>query len=172
MAEMMTTEEFLGTLEDEIAKLPQEIRAKLYRPCATKCVKGMALPELRRQFEECGQNIDAQFTKYGRSPFFFADIIEPGHVYEIGYPQCVCNHKAEGRAFFEALQSGKDTRTVKPLRHDDCEYLRLREGECECSRQSILYVMHDLLPDKEIEVEMMHTFIGGASECRFKVTVK
>lgn len=43
---------------------------------------------------------------------------------------------------------------------------------CECSRQSIIYVLQNLLPDKEIKVELMHTVLAGANECRFRVTVE
>ena len=78
-------------------------------------------------------------------PYFFADVIEPGRVYEIGYPRCVCPQVGAGFT---------DTPT-----------------HCECSRQSILCVLHDLLPGREIRVECLGTVLSGGSECRFRVTV-
>lgn len=116
-----------------------------YRAEAVKCVNSYVLPEMKRQFEECNHSLDEQYKKYGDTEYFFADIIEPGHVYVIGYPRCVC-WKA---------QSEKDA--------DD--------NFCECSRQSILYVYENLIPEKKVDVEIIETALMGGSKCRFKVTV-
>ena len=45
-------------------------------------------------------------------------------------------------------------------------------SHCECSRQSVLYIIGNLLPDKNISVEIIETVLGGAEKCRFKVTVE
>lgn len=142
---MEQTKEFYRLLEERIASLSLEERATLYRPCAEHCVKNFVLKEMQRQFDECGGSLDEQYTRYGRTEYFFADIIERGHVYEIGYPRCLCPMVEEG--------------FVKT------------ESHCECSRQSILYVLHTLLPHKAIEVTALHTVLGGAQECRFRVVV-
>ena len=71
---------FYRILEEGVAKLPADVRGALYRPCAVDCVKDDVLRELRRQFEECGRDLDRQYTKYGRSEYFFADIIEDEHL--------------------------------------------------------------------------------------------
>ena len=133
-------------LEEAIAELPADVCEKLYRPCAINCVRDLALKELRRQFEECGCDLDRQYTKYNRSEYFFADIVEPGRVYEIGYPRCVCPEVNAG--FVEA------------------------PNHCECSRQSILFVYRELIPDKTVRVETLGTVLSGASECRFRITVE
>lgn len=137
---------FYQTLEESIGRLPAEVRARLYRPCAEACVRDGVLVELRRQFEECGCDLDRQYAKYGRTPFFFADVIEPGRVYEMGYPRCLCPQVEAG---FVAAPT-----------------------HCECSRQSILYVLETLLSGREIEVETLETVLAGGTECRFRVTVK
>lgn len=116
-----------------------------YREKAIRCVHNTVLPIQRKQFEECGRSLDEQYKKYGRTEYFFANIIEPGHVYEMGYPRCVCEEALNG--------------TIK-----DASF-------CECSRQSILYVLENLLPEKTIEVETIETVLGGGERCRFKVTV-
>lgn len=116
------------------------------RTQAEYCVKDTVLKEMRRQFDECGGSLDAQYERYGDTEFFFANTIEPGHIYVIGYPRCVCPMVASG--------------LVKSAQH------------CECSRQSILYVLHNLLPDKEIEVSIIGTALSGNGKCEFKVTVK
>ena len=138
-------QEFYKTLERGIAELPQPVREELYRPCAECCANGFVLHEQRRQFQECGCDLDAQYSKYGRSEFFFADIIEAGHIYEMGYPRCLCPMVAD--------------RFASSAVH------------CECSRQSIIYVLKALLPDRSIRVETVHTVLSGAAECRFRVAV-
>ncbi len=45
-------------------------------------------------------------------------------------------------------------------------------SHCECSRQSILYVLEQLLPDKNISVETIETVLGGAKKCCFKGKVE
>lgn len=137
---------FYTALERSAEQLPAKEREKLYRPCAVSCVESYVMKIQRQQFDECGGDLDLQYERYGRSEFFFADIIERGHVYEIGYPRCLCPLTAEGYA---------------------CP-----AGHCECSRQSILHVLHTLLPDRNIGVELMHTVLTGANECRFRVTVE
>ena len=123
---------FYRILEEAVGSLPADVRGRLYRPAAENCVKGAVLTELRRQFEECGCDLDRQYAKYGRSEYFFADVIEPGRVYEI----------------------------VEAPTH------------CECSRQSILCVYRELIPDKSVRVETLRTVLAGDSECRFRVTVE
>lgn len=137
---------FYRMLEENIEKLPDDVRAALYRPCAVNCVKDAVLTELRRQFEECGCDLDSQYARYGRSEYFFADIVEPGRVYEIGYPRCLCPQAEAG--FVQA------------------------PGHCECSRQSILFVYRELLPGKTVRVETLGTVLLGDAECRFRVTVE
>jgi len=117
-----------------------------YRNKAINCVKDTILPEQRKQFEECGCCLDEQYKRYGNAERLFAKTIEVGHVYEIGYPVCVCPDVASGKA--------------KNVSH------------CECSRQSILYVLGNLLSDKNISVEIIETVLGGAEKCRFNVTVE
>lgn len=139
------TQAFCRAMEEALGNLPAEVRGALYRPAAIRCVKGAVLQELRRQFEECGCDLDRQYTRYGRSEYFRADIIEPGRVYEVGYPRCLC-------PAVEAGFAGAPT-------------------HCECSRQSILYVLGELLPGKEIRVETVETVLSGGERCRFRVTV-
>ena len=139
---------FYQVLEQSIGKLPQETRSKLYRSCAEHCAGQYVLAEQQRLFEECDKDLDKLYEKYGRSEYLFAEIIERGHVYEIGYPTSKC--------FCPMVASGMATSAV----------------HCECSKQSILYVLETLLPDKKITAEMLHSVMTGAKECRFRVVIE
>jgi len=142
----MNEKEFFKTLECGIAKLPQAEQAQIFRPCAVNCASEYVLKEMRRQFEECGCSLDAQYKKYGNTEYFYANIIESGHIYEMGYPKCFCPLVASG--------------FVQSAVH------------CECSRQSIIYVLQNLLPGKDIKVETIETVLSGAPKCKFRVTVE
>lgn len=137
--------QFFKDLEGGMEGLTEEQRAKLFRPCAISCVKNYVLAELQRQYHECNDDLDQQYTKYNRSEFFFADIIEKGHVYEIGYPKCTCPMVAMG--FAESAI------------------------HCECSLQSIKYVYEQLIPDKKVKIEAIKTILSGGDECRFRITI-
>lgn len=116
------------------------------RAKAVRCVKDTVLPEQMRQFRSCGCSLDEQYRQYGETEGFFAKVLEPGRRYELGYPRCVCP---------EVLSGGEKD-----------------PAHCECSRQSILYILETLLPGKSIQVERMETVLEGAERCRFTVTIK
>lgn len=117
-----------------------------YREKAIRCVKDTVLPIQKQQFLECGGCLDAQYEKYGNTDAFFGKVIEPGRVYEVGYPRCVCP---------EVLSGGIGD-----------------PGHCECSRQSVLYILGELLPEKNIHVETIETVLRGGTCCRFRVMVE
>lgn len=117
-----------------------------YREKAIDCVKDTVLPIQQAQFEKCGCNYDEMIMKCGVTESLFSRIIEPGHIYEVGYPKCVCGDVISGK--------------VKDPAH------------CDCSRNSVLYILETLMPDKKITVETLHTVLSGAENCRFKVTVE
>ena len=116
-----------------------------YREKAVNCVKDTALPVLMQWFQDSGNDMDSYCQKYGETEFSFAKVIEKGHVYEMGYPKCTCP---------EALAGGKEA------------------SFCECSRQGVIYVLENMMPEKHIEVEMLETIFSGAEKCRFKVVIE
>ena len=117
-----------------------------YRGKAIHCVKNTVLPIQEKQFKECGCSLDEQYKKYGDTEGFFGKVIDPGHIYEVGYPKCVCP--------------------------DVCSGKTADKTHCECSRQSILYILEHLLPDKRITVNTIETVLEGARMCRFYVVVE
>lgn len=64
----------------------------------------------------------------------------------MGYPKCVCPEVLRGETADAA--------------------------HCECSRQSVLYILEQLLPEKRITVQTVETVLGGGTYCRFAVTVE
>ena len=117
-----------------------------YKSKAINCVKDRVLPVHIKQFQECGCSLDEQYRRYGNTESLVAKVIEPGRQYEIGYPKCVCPEVLSGQ-------------TSDP-------------AHCECSRQSVLYILGELMPDKVITVEVIETVLSGAKMCRFLATVE
>lgn len=117
-----------------------------YKNKAINCLKNTALPLQMQWFRDSGCNMDEYCQKYGDTEFFFAKVIEEGHIYEMGYPKCVCP---------EAL-SGKKK---------DASF-------CECSRQGFIYILENMMPEKHIEVQKIETVLSGAKRCRFKVVIE
>ena len=116
-----------------------------YKTKAIHCIKDTAWPVQMQWFKECGYSLDNYCDKYGETEFFFAKIIEPGHIYEMGYPKCLCP---------EALSGKKEA------------------SFCECSRQGMIYVLENMMPEKDIEVKIIETVLNGAEKCRFEVVVQ
>lgn len=50
-------------------------------------------------------------------------------------------------------------------RYVDTPYL------CECSRQSVLYTLRTLWPEKGFAVELCHTILRGDKDCKLLITV-
>lgn len=95
-----------------------------YREKAVRCVRETVLPVQAAQFRACGCDLDAQYRKYGDTESFFAKVLQPGRLYEVGYPKCVCPEVLGGETADAA--------------------------HCECSRQSVLYILEQLLPERHI----------------------
>lgn len=89
-----------------------------YRTKAINCVKDTVLPIYMQWFQDCNYNLNTFCQKYGETEFFFAEEIEKGHIYEMGYSKCVCQ---------EALDGGKEA------------------AFCECSRQSMIYISKNMM---------------------------
>lgn len=137
---------FYRILEEGIAKLPGRCARALYRPCAVDCVKDVVLTELRRQFEECGCDPSTGSIRNTdvRSIFLRTSSSRGGST-RSGYPRCLCPQVDAG--FVDSA------------------------AHCECSRQSILYVLEELLPGRDIRVEELETVLSGGEKCRFRVIV-
>ena len=108
------------------------------------CVKDNVLPAQIKLYQSCDGNLDRVYGEAMNGNGYFGKVIESGHVYELGYEKCTC----------PKVLSGKVT---------DPE-------QCECSRQSILYILGCLEPDSKFEVDVLETVLRGAEQCRFRIT--
>ena len=110
-----------------------------YKQCAVYCVGGETLEQYQKQFDACNHDFDLLFSSDTGDADFYRSVITAGHIYETGYPRCICWKNA------------------------DCQ------DPCECSRQALIYLYSQLLPDREITVETIQTVRMGAENCRFRI---
>lgn len=113
---------------------------------AVACVKDYVLSEQRKLYEKCGGNLDVIYGEVINDEFYTGKVIEPGHVYELGYRSCTCQKVLSGQIS--------------------------NPEQCECSRQSILYILSQLEPNSSFEVEILETVLRGSEHCKFKITKK
>lgn len=137
--------QFFQAMEEGITNLPQEQKEQIFRPCAEKCAKEYVLEQQRKIFAECNGDMDTFYSRPD-TEYLFTKVIEQGHIYEMGYPGCLCYMYESGFAKSEVI--------------------------CECSRQSIIYILSELLPNKRVTVETVQTVLGGADKCVFRITVE
>ena len=79
-----------------------------------------------------------------QTDLYTGKVIKPGHIYEPGYRTCpkVLSEQVEAPA------------------------------HCQCTRQSILYFLHQLEPASIFEVEILETVLQGSAHCRLRITKK
>ena len=134
-----------GYRESEFMEDSSIMKEKYYDQ-AVACVKDHVLPAQIKLYRSCDGDLDRVYGEAMNGNGYFGKVIESGHVYELGYEKCTC----------PKVLSGKVT---------DPE-------QCECSRQSILYILSQQEPDSEFEVDILETVLNGAEHCRFRITKK
>lgn len=112
-----------------------------YRKCAIDCVGEAVLKQYQQQYNACNKDFDLLFSVDTGDTDFYRKVIEMGHIYETGYQRCICWKKDED------------------------------PNRCECSRQALIYLYSQLLPDKKVTVETIQTVHNGAENCVFRIVV-
>ena len=115
-----------------------------YYDQAVACVKDYVLPAQTELYRACGGDFDRLYRAAMNANGYFGKVIEPGHIYELGYEKCT----------YPKVLSGRST---------DPEH-------CDCTGQSILYILGQQEPDSKFEVEIPETVLRGAEHCRFRIT--
>ena len=117
-----------------------------YYDQAVACVKDRVLPAQLELYQSCNGDLDRVYGEAMNGGGYSGRVIEPGRVYELGYERCTCPKVLSGQI-------------ADP-------------DQCNCSRQSILYILGHLEPGSDFEVEIMETVLHGAERCRFRITKK
>ena len=115
-----------------------------YREEAIECVKDHVLQIHKQIYAKYNGDFDRIYTEGYNSKSYTGRVIEPGKVYELSYLECSCPKVKCG--------------------------LRNHPQQCECSRQSILYILSQLEPGSHFEVRIENTILRGSDRCTFQIT--
>ena len=96
-----------------------------YREEAIECVKDHVLQIHKQIYAKYNGDFDRIYTEGYNSKSYTGRVIEPGKIYELSYLECTCPKVKCG--------------------------LRNHPQQCECSRQSILYILSQLEPNSHFE---------------------
>ena len=148
MSENNTLNEFFtgwfGSLEKGLEKLDEQECSRLFSECAKSCSWYVVNYIYRKLFDECGGNLDSFFARLHEIDNVDGRVIQPGRVYELIFRKCECPVHTEANVRSPRL--------------------------CTCSRESMICVFRDLVPDREFELEQVSTILAGADVCRHIIT--
>ncbi len=116
---------------------------KFFRRCGSECCETAPIHRFRAHFEAADGDLDAFFARLQEMPGVKGLVVKPGRTYEIAFGECLCDLYTLGYVVSDVI--------------------------CECSRASVLHVMETLAPKRPCRVEKLHTILGGADECRFRI---
>ena len=117
-----------------------------YREEAIECVKDHVLQIHKQIYAKYNGDFDRIYTEGYNNKSYTGRVIEPGKVYELSYLECTCPKVKCG--------------------------LRNHPQQCECSRQSILYILSQLEPDSQFDVRIENTILRGSDRCTFRIIRK
>ena len=133
---------FSGFEKGVAAMEPQQREAFFYE-CGKNCVKQGTLDFYRELYDSAAGNLDIFFQKVNEVPGLRAKVLAPGHQYEFCFADCSCMLHTQGYVNTPQL--------------------------CECSRQSVRFVLETLWPDKNFSVELTASILRGGDMCRLTV---
>lgn len=137
---------WFSALDESLRNMSEEECGRLFAGCAADCAKD-ALKDLYADlFRECGGDPDIFFSRLHELDDVDGRVVESGKAFELIFTKCGCPLHTEAHL-------------TSP-------------GLCECSRQSILCELKELMPDRQFEVVRMESILAFGQRCRFRITEK
>lgn len=115
-----------------------------YKEEAIECVKDCVLQLHKQIYAKYNGDFDRIYSEGYNSRSYQGRVITPGLEYELSYLECSCPKVKCG--------------------------LRTNPEQCECSRQSILYILSQLEPTSQFQVRIVNTILRGGDRCTFRIT--
>ncbi|WP_418208120.1 hypothetical protein [Bacteroides sp.] len=129
--------------EDGIAKLSEEQRETFFRECGRNCVQCGTLQVYKDLFEQAAGNLDRFFAIADEQPGVRCETVEKDAVYNLYFLECTCELHKRGYVSTPLL--------------------------CECSRQSIIYVLQSLWKDRTFQVTICESILRGSQHCKMRI---
>lgn len=129
--------------EDGIAKLSEEQRETFFRECGRNCVQCGTLQVYKDLYEQAAGDLDRFFAIADEQPGVRCETVEKDAVYNLYFLECTCELHKRGYVFTPLL--------------------------CECSRQSIIYVLQSLWKDRTFQVTICESILRGSQHCKMRI---
>ena len=129
--------------EKGITKLPEAQRETFFRECGKNCVQCGTLQIYKDLYKQAAGDLDQFFAKADELPGVRCETIEKGSVYNLYFLECTCGLHKQGYVSTPLL--------------------------CECSRQSILYVLHSLWKNRQFKLSICGSILRGNPECKMRI---
>ena len=129
--------------EDGIAKLSEEQRETFFRECGRNCVQCGTLQVYKDLYEQAAGDLDRFFAIADEQPGVRCETVEKDAVYNLYFLECTCELHKRGYVSTPLL--------------------------CECSRQSILYVLQSLWNDRTFRVTICESILRGSQHCKIDI---
>ena len=139
----MELSDWFKGFEKGIAKLTAEQREQFFSECGKHCVQCGTLQVYKELYEKANGDIDVFFSEANELPGVRCETIEKGSVYNLYFLECTCELHKQGYVSTPLL--------------------------CECSKQSILYVLHSLWKNRKFNVAICSSILRGNPECKMRI---
>lgn len=139
----MELSDWFKGFEEGVARLTAEQREAFFSECGKRCVQSGTLQVYKELYEKADGDLDRFFLAANELPGVTAEIVEKAAMYHLYFAECTCG--LHGRGYVST-----------PLL-------------CECSRQSILYVLRMLWRDRKFRVAICNSILRGGQECKMRV---
>ena len=141
----MELSDWFKGFEKGIARLSPEQRAAFFAECGKNCVNGGTLSIYSKLYEDAEGDMDAFFGMANGLPGVKGEVVEKGRVYHLTFLECTCDLCKKGYVTTPLL--------------------------CECSRQSVLYSLQSLWPERRFDVKLCHSILQGERDCKIRIEV-
>lgn len=139
----MNLSDWFKGFEKGISCLSPEQRTSFFSECGKNCVKCGTLQIYQELYEKANGDLDTFFEEADKLPGVKSEIIKKGFVYHLYFMECTCMLHVQGYVSTPLL--------------------------CECSKQSILYVLHSLWKDKKFSVSICESILQGSPYCKMQI---
>lgn len=139
----MELSDWFKGFEKGIAKLTAGQRKRFFSECGKNCVQCGTLQVYKELYEKANGDMDTFFSKADGLPGVRSEIVKGGTAYNLYFMECTCQLHTKGYVSTPQL--------------------------CECSRQSILYILHLLWQDRKFNVTICSSILRGDSNCKMRI---
>ncbi|MCR5012281.1 MAG: DUF6144 family protein [Lachnospiraceae bacterium] len=128
---------------DGLDKMSNEECSRLFSKCAYNCSRDALKNLYIDLFEECEKDLDRFFVRLEEKKNVKGRVVESGKIYELIFTNCDCPIHTE---------AGIETNSL-----------------CECSRQSMICVFRELVPERRFHIECVKSILSGDEICCHRI---